>query len=178
MGEWTRARSRSGWRCAADVMRALPGVKPQGYFSTWPKYLHTFADKVGQQPEMRRPRPSPRAITEAEEAMLWLRWLEPDDCAPGLEPESQGTAWKPICWQFGISRATAHRRREFALSVIAWRLNGKQPHLRRGRKYVINRFREEPAARRTVTVMSSNFLGVRHRMVRPRKSRQKNFHGL
>ena len=28
------------------------------------------------------PRPSPRQITQAEEAMLWLRWLEPED---GLE---------------------------------------------------------------------------------------------
>ena len=148
MGEWTRAQVEERLEMAADVMHALPGVKPQGYFSTWPEYLHTFADKVGQQPEMRRPRPSPRAITEAEEAMLWLRWLEPDD-ARLVWSRAQGTAWKPICWQLGISRATAHRRREFALSVIAWRLNGKEPHLRRGRKYVINRFREEPAARRT-----------------------------
>ena len=34
---------------------ALPGVKPQGYFNAWPEYLHSFADKVGQQPRMRRP---------------------------------------------------------------------------------------------------------------------------
>ena len=78
MAEWTRAQVEDRLESAADVMRALPGAKPQGYFSAWPEYLHTFADKVGQQPAMRRPQTSPRAITEAEEAMLWLRWLEPE----------------------------------------------------------------------------------------------------
>ncbi|MBL4557661.1 MAG: hypothetical protein JKP98_12805 [Rhodobacteraceae bacterium] len=52
-----------------------PG-KPQGYFSAWPEYFHSFGDQVGQEPRMRRPLPSPRMITEAEEALLWLRWLE------------------------------------------------------------------------------------------------------
>jgi hypothetical protein len=64
---------------AAGVMRQMPGVMPQGFFNAWPKYFHSFADKVGQEAEMRRPRPSPRQITQAEEAMLWLRWLEKDD---------------------------------------------------------------------------------------------------
>ncbi|MGM0583565.1 MAG: DUF6362 family protein [Pseudomonadota bacterium] len=31
---------------------------------------------------MSRPRPGPRQITEAEEVMLWLRWLEKDDARP------------------------------------------------------------------------------------------------
>jgi hypothetical protein len=40
---------------------------------------------------------------------------------------------------FGISRPTKHRRYDYALSVIAWRLNGRQAHLRRGRRFVIAR---------------------------------------
>lgn len=69
---------------------------------------------------MKRPRPSPRAITEAEEAMLWLRWLEPE-LGKLVWARVAGAAWKPICWRFGISRATAHRRWEYGLSVIVWR---------------------------------------------------------
>ncbi|WP_442880260.1 DUF6362 family protein [Aurantimonas sp. A2-1-M11] len=59
----------------------MPGVRPQGYFNEWPEYFHSFADRLGQEPQMRRPRPSPRQITEAEteEAMLWLRWLGKDE---------------------------------------------------------------------------------------------------
>lgn len=108
MADWTRARVEERLECAAEVMRALPGVKPQGFFSAWPEYLHTRAEKARQEPEERRPRPSPRAITEAEEAMRWLRWLEPE-LGKLVWARVSGTEWKPICWQFGISRATAHR---------------------------------------------------------------------
>ena len=77
--EWTRACVQDRLESAADVFRSLPEVKPQGYFNAWPEYFHSFADQVSQEPRMKRPRPSPRAITEAEEALLWLRWLEKDD---------------------------------------------------------------------------------------------------
>ena len=86
MGEWTTAQVQDRLELAAGVMRQMPGVMPQGFFNAWPEYFHSFADKVGQEPQMRRPRPSPRQITQAEEAMLWLRWLEPEDGAPRLGP--------------------------------------------------------------------------------------------
>lgn len=50
----------------------------QGVFNAWLEYFHSLADKVGQEPHMRRPRPGPRQINEAEEALLWLRSLERD----------------------------------------------------------------------------------------------------
>ena len=43
-------------------------------------------------------------------------------------PRAEGTPWKHLCYRFGISRPTAHRRYDYALSVIAWRLNGRQVH--------------------------------------------------
>ena len=76
MAEWTTARVQDRLELAADVFRSLPGVRPQGFFNAWPEYFHSFGDKVGQEPRIRRPLPSPRMITEAEEALLWLRWLE------------------------------------------------------------------------------------------------------
>ncbi len=87
---------------------------------------------------MRRPRPSPRQITQAEEAMLWLRWLEPED-ARLVWARADGMAWKPICWQFGISRATANRRWQYGLAVIVWRLNGKRVPTRRSKAFVVSK---------------------------------------
>ena len=136
MGDWTTTRVEDRLESAADVFRTLPGVMPQGFFNAWPEYFHSFADKVGQEPQMRRPRPGPRQITEAEEALLWLRWLERDD-ARIVWLRAERTAWKPICWQFGLSRTAATKRWQFGLAVITWRLHGRVPPVRRSQQFVI-----------------------------------------
>jgi len=140
MNDWTMARVQDRLELAAEVMRQMPDVKPQGYFNAWPDYLHSFADQVGQEPKMRKPRPSPRMISQADEAMLWLRWLEVDD-AKLLWLRTNGKPWKPICWQFGLSRTAATRRWHYGLAVIVWRLNGRVPPLRRSMDFVIKRAR-------------------------------------
>ncbi|MCC5965336.1 MAG: hypothetical protein JJU24_04300 [Natronohydrobacter sp.] len=138
MGEWTTAQVQDRLELAADVMRQMPGVMPQGFFNAWPEYFHSFADKVGQEPQMRRPRPSPRQITQAEEAMLWLRWLEKDD-ARLVWLRANGTPWKPICWELGISRATANRRWQYGIAVVVWRLNGRYVPRKRSMDFIVKR---------------------------------------
>jgi len=136
MGEWTTIRVEDCLESAAEVFRALPTVRPQGFVNAWPEYFHSFADKVGQEPQMLRPRPGPRQITEADEAMLWLRWLERDD-ARIVWLRAERTPWKPICWEMGISRTAANKRWQFGLAVITWRLHGRVPSARRSRQFVI-----------------------------------------
>lgn len=43
---WTRAMVADRLELAAEVMRSLPPVRPQGYGSTWPEFLQSFADQV------------------------------------------------------------------------------------------------------------------------------------
>lgn len=136
MGEWTPAMVEDRLESAADVFRSLPDVKPQGYFSAWPEYLHSFADQVSQEPRMRRPRPSPRQITEAEEAMLWLRWLEKDD-ARIVWLRANRTPWKKIGWAIGLSRPAANRHWQYGIALITWRLNGRVPSRKRSKRFVI-----------------------------------------
>ena len=108
---------------AADVMRRLPEVRVPGYFNTWPKILPEFSDLVGQEPpKLKRLPPSSDAISRMEETLGWLRWLEGDD-AKLVWARAERTPWKMICWRFGISRATAHRRWEYVLSLIAWTIS-------------------------------------------------------
>jgi hypothetical protein len=87
---------------------------------------------------MRRPRPSPRQITQAEEAMLWLRWLEKDD-ARIVWLRANGRPWKPICWELGMSRATANRRWQYGIAVIVWKLNGKRVPSKRSKAFVVSK---------------------------------------
>jgi len=136
MAEWTTTRVEDRLESASDVFRTLPGVMPQGFVNAWPEYFHSFADKVGQEPQMLRPRPGPRQITEADEAMLWLRWLGRDD-ARIVWLRAERTPWKPICWEMGISRTAANKRWQFGLAVITWRLHGRVPSARRSRQFVI-----------------------------------------
>src|SRR5882757_3294635 len=57
-----------------------------------------------------------------EGALLWFLWLEPED-AQLLWMRVENRPWKEICRHCGISRATANRRVEYLLSVLAWKLN-------------------------------------------------------
>lgn len=121
-GEWTAERVEARLCEAADVMRRLPPVRVQGYFNTWPAIAHEFSDRVSQDPSrMRRPPPSPDAITRAEATLLWLRWLDVDD-ARLVWMRADRARWRAICQQFGIARSTANRRYDYALTVIVWRL--------------------------------------------------------
>jgi len=139
--DWTRAMVADCLDLAADVMRAMPPVRPQGYVSAWPEYVHGIADKVEQKPRMKKPLPSPRMITQADEAMLWLRWVD-KDIGQILWARANRKAWKGICWAHGVSRATANRRWEYGLAVIVWRLNGKRVPKRRSMQFVVTKARE------------------------------------
>ena len=119
MDKWTPSLVEARLAEAAFVLKRLPEPRRQGYFSTWPEIVHSFADKVGQEPQMRRPKPGPRDITQAEDALLWLRWLDPAD-ARLLWLRANRKPWKPICWELGFSRATANRRWQYGIAVIVW----------------------------------------------------------
>jgi hypothetical protein len=66
---------------------------------------------------------------------FWLQWLDPLDRAI-VWARAQGVRWKTICWQFGISRATAYRRYRYGITVITCRLNGDLRN--RSRRQVLN----------------------------------------
>lgn len=118
----------------------MPEVMPKGYARVWPEYEYSFADQVGQEPRSQRPRPGPREITHAEEALLWLRWLDRDN-ARLVWLRANGKPWKPICWELGISRPTANRRLKYGLAVIAWGLNGRTVPAKRSMQFVISEVR-------------------------------------
>lgn len=124
---------------AADVLRRLPEERVRGFFNTWPDMMVEFSDMVGRIDEpMKLPPPHPRAISRMEETITWSKFLEPED-AKLLWARAEQAPWKAICWRFGISRATANRRYEYALCVIAWQLNGRLPPQNRSRSFVIDK---------------------------------------
>jgi hypothetical protein len=141
MTEWTTELVEERLFDAADVLKRMPEQRIQGYFNTWPAIFRSFDDLVGQQPQpMRRPLPSAKAIDEMETVLQWLGWLEPD-VAKLAWARAERTPWKEICWRFGISRAAANRRWEYAMSMITWRLVGRRMPVRLSRRRIVERLR-------------------------------------
>ncbi|GER08803.1 hypothetical protein GCM10007972_24590 [Iodidimonas muriae] len=147
MAEWTKEHVEERLIEAADVMKRLPEVRVQGYFNLWPKVIYEFADLVGQAPSrMRRPVPPPDAITRMEATLEWLRWLDGED-ARLVWARAEGMRWREICTRFGIARATAHRRQEYGLCVILWRLEKRPLPKSWSRRYLTRRARALSGAR-------------------------------
>lgn len=140
MSEWTRDMVEERILEAAKVLKRLPGPRVRGYFGSWPEVLLSAREIAAQEPKPMKVLPSPQAISRMEETITWNRFLDPEE-AHLMWARAEGVSWKELCYRFGISRPTAHRRYDYALSVIAWRLNGKDVHHRRGRKFVIARAR-------------------------------------
>jgi len=139
MADWTRDRVEGRLIEAADVLRRLPDERLQGFVSSWPTMFHRFADLVGQAPPTQKPAaPAPDAISRMEATLPWLTWLQSDE-AKLVWARAEGAPWKAICRRFGITRATAHRRWEYGLSVITWRLNGQRVPAKRSRRFLVDR---------------------------------------
>ncbi len=139
--QWTPALVEERLVEAAETMRRLPQVRVQGYYNSWPTILREFSDRVGEVPQrLRRPPPSPAAVTRMEKALLWLRWLEADD-AKLVWMRAEGARWREICQRFGIARATANRRFEYALCVIVWRLDKRPLPQKWSRNFLVRRAR-------------------------------------
>ncbi len=138
---WTTAMVEQRLQEAADILQRLPGPRVQGFYSLWPAIAPSFDDLVGQTARPMSPAcPAPDAIDRMDQTLEWFKWLDPEDVKL-VWARAENTPWKMICWRFGISRPTANRRWQYAVSVITWRLNGRRVSAKRSRKFVIEQAR-------------------------------------
>jgi len=105
--------------------------------------LSEAVSRLGQPPHGAPDVPCPYAVNAGhpEGALLWFLWLEPED-AQLLWMKVEGRPWKEICRHCGISRATANRRVEYLLSVLAWKLNHRHVPEKWSSRYLVKRTRE------------------------------------
>jgi len=125
MDKWTPSLVEARLAEAAFVLKRLPEPRRQGYFSTWPEIIHSFADKVGQEPKPMRVLPSPQAISRMEETLTWTACLDPVD-GKIVWMRAHGERWKTICWTVGLQRSAANQHWLYGLCVISLRLNRRR----------------------------------------------------
>ena len=123
--DWTPSIVGARLAEAAWVLKRMPEPRLSGYFSTWPEFVYSFADKVEQQPKPMRVLPSPKAISRMEETLTWTVGLDPID-GKIIWLRAYGTRWKEVCWTVGLQRSAANQHWLFGLSVIALRLNNRR----------------------------------------------------
>jgi len=123
--EWTPSIVEERMAEAASVLKRLPEPRVQGYFNLWPEIIHSFGDKVGQEPKAMRILPSPQAISRMEETLTWTVGLEPVD-GKIVWMRAFGERWKTICWTVGLERSAAHQHWLYGLCLISLRLNRRR----------------------------------------------------
>ncbi len=113
MDEWTPTRVEERLRKAVALRDGLPNSDTE---------FVPGAERIGIIGVIVVKAACDTVVVEAAEALLWLSWLDSDDAGIVLA-RIEGARWKLICWRFGISRATAHRRWRRSLRFIARRLS-------------------------------------------------------
>ncbi|MEO5363851.1 MAG: DUF6362 family protein [Magnetococcus sp. DMHC-8] len=123
-GKWTAKMVADRLEEAASTIRRLPvaGLKPKGYKSAWPEVIQDALEACGEQAIVRLGPPPADAITRMDEAMEWLRWLEPDQVRL-VWMRATRTPWKLILRQWCVSRVTAWRVWNSSMEIIVNRLN-------------------------------------------------------
>ena len=112
MDEWTPTRVEERLRKAVALRDRLPNSDTE---------FAPGAERIGVIGVIVVNAAGETVVAEAAEALSWLSWLDSDDAGIVIA-RLDGAAWKAICWRFGISRATAHRRWRRSLRLIACRL--------------------------------------------------------
>lgn len=134
--KWTPSMVEGRLSEAAYVLKRLPEPRLSGFFSTWPEFVYSFADKVGQEPKPMRVLPSPQAISRMEETLTWTAGLDPID-GKIVWMKAYGERWKSICWAVGLQRSAAHQHWLYGLSVISLRLNKRRFNSKLSKQHVI-----------------------------------------
>jgi hypothetical protein len=93
---------------AAETLRRLPKEKISSLKSNWPETIPTWGDYGDEKARVRLGPPSPDTIDRMDEALGWMRWLEPDETKLAWAVAC-GVNRKLIGAKFGIHRGTVWR---------------------------------------------------------------------
>ncbi len=108
---------------AAHTMRKLPKVAVKGYFNVWPAIVREAMEAYGWDEMHVHPGPpSAHQITEMDEVMLWLMWLERDEVRI-VWLRASGVRWKRIGLETGWSVRKLQYDWRIAIMKIVHRLN-------------------------------------------------------
>ena len=120
--KWTEEMVIQRFREAIMVVRRLPNVRPQGYFSLWPEIKYRPNEMIFMDDKPKKYLPNPEEISHMNETCSWLRFVNNNNCKL-IWMRAESLSWKTICCYFSINRSAANKRYKKALSAIVKRLH-------------------------------------------------------
>jgi len=103
---------------AVSTMRRLPPVRVQGYFNAWPDMVYTEIEIMRMDRKPKTWPATPEAISNMEEAILWLNLLETVEDRKIVWMRASNIPWDIISKTFGFSRVTANKKFRNAIKFI------------------------------------------------------------
>ncbi len=134
-GQARRSLGEGGWTIedverriisAVDTLARLPVPDIQRNVTRWPDFVRDSREAYGYAAARVRPAPAtPRAITDLDETLDWLRWL-PRAAQRIAWSRASGFSWRKIAVLAGKSPNTCRAWYLAALHRIATRLNAAE----------------------------------------------------
>jgi hypothetical protein len=127
--EWTAKRVEIRLEEAAQTLRCLPGAVPKAMLCSWPAIIRDYWELYcDSDPLPRRRSATPKQVTEMDEALLWMHWLDPK-AAKVVWMRACHIRWRVIAERMHMSERGARQYRSNALATIAARLEKRcHPH--------------------------------------------------
>lgn len=113
---------------AADICKKMPGVRPQGYISTWPVILHDILEILQSDTADKPSRgyATPREVSYLDHVNTWFKWCNADETKV-IWRRAERQPWKVIEYDLKISETTGRRRLNYGIMKIAAKLNAHDP---------------------------------------------------
>ena len=120
--EWTAKRVEIRLQEAAETMRLLPRVIPKAMLCSWPPIIRDYWELYCAEDALPRRGAAPsKAVTEMDEALLWMHWLDPKS-AKIVWMRACRIRWKVIAERMRLSERGVRQCWSNALDRVAGRL--------------------------------------------------------
>lgn len=73
---WDAKKVAGAFMLSVRTLRYMPSAKVRGYFNTWPEVIHSEIELLQQEPQYQRYRPSAASISEMEQTLIWIIWID------------------------------------------------------------------------------------------------------
>lgn len=127
--EWTAKRVQIQLEEAAETLWLLPRVIPKAMLCSWPPFIRDYFELYCDDDALpRRGSATPKAVTEMDEALSWMHWVDPKT-AKVLWSRACHIPWRLIAERMGLSRQTVSEYWKQGLEIIAAKLNQESARL-------------------------------------------------